>query len=211
MLEIYVQVITVIIAIIASLFIIFWPSKDNITEDEWSKSFQGEVSPYLKLVIPPKAFIKSKSNAIVNKIMMIYKRGKLVKSKSQQSSANLSLDGEVIEHNGLNGCFYLQYMHKGSTPLITFVNSKSGGQKGAEVAHSALSGNFFSAKVLTPEICAIPGLIILVCGGDGTVSWIINCLLQLKQKYPLVHLPPFCIVPLGTGNDLSYALGNYNI
>ena len=225
MLELYVQLITVGIAILSSLFIVFWPSKDNLSEVEWLRSFQennNEEPIYAKLVIPPNAFIKSKSTGftklLVNNIMMYYKRGRLMKNKTNQSSNNLKIDTDIIEHNGINGAFHLKYLRKDSTPLISFVNSKSGGQKGNDVLKQLSKylnpqcqifdlSKISPDKVITPELCSIPGLIILICGGDGTVSWIVNCLLHLKHLHPLIQLPPFCIIPLGTGNDLSYALG----
>jgi diacylglycerol kinase (ATP) len=52
---------------------------------------------------------------------------------------------------------------------------------------------------------------LLVCGGDGTVTWILTALEragagnpQLKEK---LNLLPVAIVPLGTGNDLARSLG----
>lgn len=44
---------------------------------------------------------------------------------------------------------------------------------------------------------------ILVAGGDGSVAWILNTINNLK----IDPLPEVCILPLGTGNDLSRVLG----
>jgi diacylglycerol kinase (ATP) len=94
------------------------------------------------------------------------------------------------------------------TPLLVFVNSRSGPQQG-----SLLVGQF--CRLLNPiqvwdlangspervleSFCILCRLRILVCGGDGTVSWIISCL----EKMKLERWPPIAILPLGTGNDLA--------
>ncbi|XP_057705596.1 diacylglycerol kinase theta-like isoform X1 [Corythoichthys intestinalis] len=99
-------------------------------------------------------------------------------------------------------------------PLLVFVNTKSGGLKGKELLYGF-------RKILNPHqvfdlsqggplpglhtFRAIPSFRVLICGGDGTVGWVLNALDDLR--YSLVcREPPVAIVPLGTGNDLSRVL-----
>lgn len=44
---------------------------------------------------------------------------------------------------------------------------------------------------------------ILVAGGDGTIGWILNEIARKNIK----PIPEVCILPVGTGNDLSRVLG----
>lgn len=43
---------------------------------------------------------------------------------------------------------------------------------------------------------------ILVAGGDGTIGWILNEIVKKNIK----PIPEVCILPIGTGNDLSRVL-----
>ncbi|XP_058283040.1 diacylglycerol kinase alpha isoform X3 [Hylobates moloch] len=71
-------------------------------------------------------------------------------------------------------------------PLLVFVNPKSGGKQGQRL-------RLFKD---------VPDSRILVCGGDGTVGWI----LETIDKANLPVLPPVAVLPLGTGNDLARCL-----
>lgn len=44
---------------------------------------------------------------------------------------------------------------------------------------------------------------ILVAGGDGTIGWMLNEIARKNIK----PIPEVCILPVGTGNDLSRVLG----
>ncbi|XP_046350974.1 diacylglycerol kinase theta-like isoform X3 [Haliotis rufescens] len=99
-------------------------------------------------------------------------------------------------------------------PLLVFVNVKSGGCQGLELITSF-------RKLLNPHQVfnlenggPLPGLYvcrnisyykILVCGGDGTVGWVLSCLDNVGQD-AVCQSPPMAVVPLGTGNDLARVL-----
>ncbi|PAV57123.1 hypothetical protein WR25_26147 isoform B [Diploscapter pachys] len=101
-----------------------------------------------------------------------------------------------------------------SQPLIVFVNPKSGGNKGAKALHTlcwllnprqvfditSLKGPKYGLDVYRK---VVTHLRILVCGGDGTVGWVLQTLDNLNWP----TYPPMAIMPLGTGNDLARCMG----
>jgi diacylglycerol kinase (ATP) len=93
--------------------------------------------------------------------------------------------------------------------IVALVNKKSGGQLGATTMRN-LQALLHPAQIFDlgelPDIAVILRSItgqfkLLICGGDGTVSWAMDVATQCGIR------PPLAILPLGTGNDLSRSLG----
>lgn len=104
-------------------------------------------------------------------------------------------------------------------PLLVFVNTKSGGHLGQgliknlhiylnpiQIVDIQSSKGPDEALFMFKHLAEVKKLIILVCGGDGTVRWVID---RCREIYGVdsSNLPPIAVLPLGTGNDLSRILG----
>ncbi|XP_045384253.1 diacylglycerol kinase theta isoform X1 [Lemur catta] len=101
-----------------------------------------------------------------------------------------------------------------SCPLLVFVNPKSGGLKGRDLLCSF-------RKLLNPHqvfeltnggplpgfhlFSQVPCFRVLVCGGDGTVGWVLAALEETRHRLACPE-PSVAILPLGTGNDLGRVL-----
>ncbi|KAF2312845.1 hypothetical protein GH714_040895 [Hevea brasiliensis] len=87
-------------------------------------------------------------------------------------------------------------------PLLVFINKKSGAQRGDS------SGSVFElSSKQGPEVGLylfrkVPHFRVLICGGDGTVGWVLNAI----DKQNFISPPPVAILPAGTGNDLARVL-----
>lgn len=101
---------------------------------------------------------------------------------------------------------------KDARPLLVFINTKSGAQNGPLLKCRL---NMLLNPVQVFEINSSQGpevglkffsnvqyFRVLVCGGDGTIAWVLDAITRLNFESP----PPVAALPLGTGNDLSQVL-----
>jgi len=115
-------------------------------------------------------------------------------------------------------------MSEYSVTFLALVNSKSGGQDGLQLLEKLQE--IFKKDKIKGEVVSLtepsedgngvvgpgpglrkysqtPNLRVIVCGGDGTVGWVLSQI----DTVPWSGLPPpVAIIPLGTGNDLSRSL-----
>ncbi|RLN51514.1 hypothetical protein BBJ29_002276 [Phytophthora kernoviae] len=101
---------------------------------------------------------------------------------------------------------------KETTPLLVFINSRSGGKLGLHVLRQVRKWlnpvQVYDLSHQSPveplrRFIKVPRLRILVCGGDGTVGWVLGALDEIGAS----RQPPIAVLPLGTGNDLARVLG----
>ncbi|CAN1312363.1 Diacylglycerol kinase 1 [Linum perenne] len=140
----------------------------------------------------------------------------VVDSKMESSPSlkrSRSLDQKDESHVlGMKQRYEINDLPSDARPLLVFINKKSGARRGDSLKQRLnLLLNpvqvFELSSTQGPEVGLylfrkVPHFRILVCGGDGTVGWVLNAI----DKQSFVSPPPVAILPAGTGNDLARVL-----
>ena len=105
---------------------------------------------------------------------------------------------------------------RSSPRRVAMINMRSGNTSDCQVLLDALiielgNENVFNLAETSPlDIIAAkrPDEVwskLFVCGGDGTVAWVLSALDEFR--FDKIPRPVVAVIPMGTGNDLSRALG----
>lgn len=136
---------------------------------------------------------------------------KMEKIPSLKRNTSINQKDET-QLGGLSQKYELIDLPPEARPLLVFINKKSGAQRGDSLKQrlNILLNPvqvFELSSTQGPEVGLylfrkVPHFRIIVCGGDGTVGWVLNVI----DKQNFVSPPPVAILPAGTGNDLARVL-----
>lgn len=143
--------------------------------------------------------------------------GKIHNDRVSKDNNGLLGENEIQNGHRVGSCcqatkYSIMDLPRDARPLLVFINTKSGAQNGTSLKRRL---NILLNPVQVFELgcsqgpeaglemfTSVKNFRVLVCGGDGTVSWVLDAIERHNFESP----PPVAVLPLGTGNDLSRVL-----
>ncbi|CAH9123271.1 unnamed protein product [Cuscuta epithymum] len=172
---------------------------------------------------------KQQHSSPVKKALDFFLNGLTLLKNSSSEKRDISFSGtDLLDKNGMkkglvqkkhenivpghSKKYVLVDLPQDARPLLVFINMKSGAQNGPTLRRrlNMLLNPvqiFELSSSQGPEACLdlfsnLQHFRVLVCGGDGTVAWVLDAI----ESYNFQSPPPVAVLPLGTGNDLSRVL-----
>eukprot|EP00127_Corallochytrium_limacisporum_P001635 Clim_evm4s73 gene=Clim_evmTU4s73 len=140
-------------------------------------------------------------------------------SATRTGSANESAKQRKSRPASLPCAVRADWLKPDVRPLLVFVNPYSGAQgREWELCHYFYGhlnpcqvlllrpGTTTPVELLAPFLAILHRCRVLICGGDGTIGWVLNTLDDLGFTGPKKS-PWVALCPTGTGNDLARCLG----
>ena len=154
-------------------------------------------SRHVRLILPPECVTEAPMRSPLKRVTRKIK--KYIKKKGKKSGKNGGMSNGGIQQYFMDDqdayspilSVDVDLLPEDAMPLLVFVNSRSGGQTGRHLLE-AMRQNLNPLQVVdlhktgpAPALklfASVPNVRILVCGGDGTVGWILQALDDLAQE-----------------------------